>query len=481
MASPARADHNIRRQINLGDSRVQNGHTYIFTGESNQRHESEEQKREDRYRKFIRLLQFPQINARKQNLRPPISDTCAWFVRTPEYTEWVNPLKFDDHHGFLRIRGKPGAGKSTLMKFLLGKSREALPHAEVVSFFFHARGSELERTAMGLYRALLCQLFELFPDLRITLDELDYKEPSFAEYNGWQIQDLQNLIQHAVGKLRSRNIACYIDALDECPEDEIRDLMSFFQSLGREAAKNKTKLNVCFSSRHYPNISFNEGISLVLEDNPKHVLDIKQYVDLKLRIGDSMEYNEIKDKIMHKSSGVFLWVALVIPMLNKAFDRGKVTALRQQLDKLPSELMALFHDILIRDFEQNLEDRDATLLCIQWVLVARDPLDITELYYGIQLGLGNNFLWEHWLSTTMVQMRRFILNSSKGLVQETMHHEGCKPSGTLEFIHESVRDFLLLDKGLLQLWPHLGENVEGKTHDKIKQICLKRIESARPC
>jgi ABC-type ATPase involved in cell division len=78
--------------------------------------------------------------------------------------------------GFLWLKGKPGAGKSILMKFLYSEAKKAAkpnPGALVISFFFNARGGHLEKSTLGLYRSLLWQLFEKAKDLREVLNEFD--------------------------------------------------------------------------------------------------------------------------------------------------------------------------------------------------------------------------------------------------------------------------------------------------------------------
>jgi hypothetical protein len=69
---------------------------------------------------------------------------------------------------------------------------------------------------------------------------------------------------------------------------------------------------------------------------------------------------KIRDEMLKRASGVFLWVVLVVLMLNKEYDRGRIYALRDRLDKIPDDLGALFRDILIRDNE-NVED---LVLCL---------------------------------------------------------------------------------------------------------------------
>jgi hypothetical protein len=90
-----------------------------------------------------------------------------------KYKEWLDPANLMQHHGFLWISGKPGAGKSTIMKFayLNFKRVSHCKSAVTASFFFHARGHSLEKSINGMYRSLLLQLLEGYPDVQTILDD----------------------------------------------------------------------------------------------------------------------------------------------------------------------------------------------------------------------------------------------------------------------------------------------------------------------
>jgi ABC-type ATPase involved in cell division len=56
-----------------------------------------------------------------------------------------------EHHGFLWIKGKAGAGKSTLMKYLYDNAEKNWIAGQiVVSFFSNARGAPVERSLEGM-------------------------------------------------------------------------------------------------------------------------------------------------------------------------------------------------------------------------------------------------------------------------------------------------------------------------------------------
>lgn len=58
------------------------------------------------------------------------------------------------------------------MKFLLANAETTMEDRTVVSFFFNARGADLEKSTFGIYRSLLCQLLSQQPELLPILDFL---------------------------------------------------------------------------------------------------------------------------------------------------------------------------------------------------------------------------------------------------------------------------------------------------------------------
>ncbi|KAH8762543.1 hypothetical protein F5883DRAFT_423948, partial [Diaporthe sp. PMI_573] len=96
---------------------------------------------------------FEQIDSRKNTIKAAHAKTCHWLLTHPEYQAWLDPQKLSQHHGFLWIRGKPGAGKSTIMKFIYTKMKrkDRRQLAITASFFFNARGVFLEKSVSGMY------------------------------------------------------------------------------------------------------------------------------------------------------------------------------------------------------------------------------------------------------------------------------------------------------------------------------------------
>ncbi|CAJ0552603.1 Ff.00g006810.m01.CDS01 [Fusarium sp. VM40] len=423
-----------------------------------------------RRQQLLDSLKFEQIDSRRTTIKSAYSKTCTWFLKHPGYLEWIDREKQSQHHGFLWIRGKPGAGKSIIMKFIYMKTKKTdiMKQALTISFFFNARGGLLEKSLSGMYQSLLLQLFEGFPDLQHVLDDPDLVPRNQVSCPPLAI--LKDLFRSAVESLESRELRCFVDALDKCDEQQVQDMVIFFEEVAEHCLENNVRFRVCFSSRHYPYIDIKTGIRLTLEGQDGHDEDLKHYILKNLRIQDAVLVDELKQMMLEKAAGVFLWVALVVDILNKENRRGRL-ALRRRLQEVPNELSELFRDLLTRD-QEHMED---LLLSLLWILLSTRPLTPGEYYHALWCGL----LLEDLADTEMPAINssdakdcfnKCIISSSKGLAETT---KGSKP--TVQFIHESVRDFLIKDKGLSRLWPEFGTDWEIQGHERLKSCCSAYI------
>lgn len=419
---------------------------------------------DDQRRQLLKMLRFDQIDARQMSLKAAQGRTCRWMLQSRRYKEWLDCGELQKHNGFLWIKGKPGAGKSIMMKFLFREAKRTMKNTVVISFFFNARGDALERSTSGLYRSLLLNLLSKMPDLMPCLDHCGTNSLDIIRNSGWQPEMLKEIFRLVIGRLRDRRVVCYVDALDECPEDDIRDMISLFEELSN--CEKSGELLVCFSSRHYPEITIKTGLQLVLEKEGEHADDIRLYIDSQLNIKNTPQADEIRAEIFRKSSGIFLWVALVVAILNKEHDRGRTKALKRRLDEIPAGLHDLFLDILTRDSK----DIDEMVLSIQFILFAKRPLSPQELQVAILTGsedqLQDPFNGEE---VTEEVLRKFTLDVSKGLAEIIKS----KPP-TVQFIHESVRDFLLKEGGIKKL-ANGENNIEGESHAQFARVCLRQL------
>lgn len=421
---------------------------------------------------LIEQLYFDKIDERLMNLTAAQGKTCRWFLDKDEYISWNDTSQQLDHGGFLWIKGHPGTGKSTLMKFLFERvniDAKGDSLQIILSFFFLARGTVEEKSTMGLYRSLLHQLFEKVPDAQNSLEWMTRDGAKVIQRNGWNEKALRQTLAYAVRKLGNRSLTIFVDALDECNKHQVSDMVCFFEELCESAQESQVRLQVCFSSRHYPTITIAKGIEVVLEAEAGHIEDIESYIKSKLRLGKSAQALALRSEILNRSSNIFLWVVLVLDILNHEYPNTSISIkkMRERLKEIPPELNDLFEMILTRDGE-NL---DRLHFCLSWILFATRPLKPQELYFAVQLSYDKECsgYWDQ-NDIELEEIKTFVRSSSKGLAEVTRNK-----ASEVQFIHESVRDFLL-NKYETQ-WSKTPGDFMGNSHELLRDGCLAQLDN----
>ena len=117
---------------------------------------------------------------------------------------------------------------------------------------------------------------------------------------------MKGLFEDAVRLLGDTSVICFIDALDECDKDQVRDIVAFFKQLGESAISSGVRFHVLFSSRHYPHISIKKGLELILVGQEGHSQDITTYISKELKIGHGNISEQIRLNLYEKAAGVFI-------------------------------------------------------------------------------------------------------------------------------------------------------------------------------
>jgi ankyrin repeat protein len=351
------------------------------------------------------------------------------------------------------------------MKHTLAHCQDVFNDHIIAAHFFNARGDSLEKTPLGMLRSLLFQLVEKEPAIYgrfVLIFREKCKKHKMGEWE-WQESELKDFLRLELGRYQSKSLLILVDALDECRESDVREVVEFLEELSVKAVDIKYTLHICLSSRHYPHIRMKKRLELVVEENMEHNDDIATYVRDKLTKDDE----EIIMGILKKASGIFMWVVLVVRMLNIAYDDGKVEAMHQKLREVPSNLEEVFETLLSKDSP----DKHETILMLQWVLFTRRLLRPEELYFAMIAGTNADNL-KAWDSSKVTEddIRRRITSSSRGLIEVRKGSQD-----TVQFIHESVNDFLLRNQRLENLDPSLNSNPIGISHDHLRACCLSYI------
>ncbi|ORY08537.1 hypothetical protein BCR34DRAFT_603506 [Clohesyomyces aquaticus] len=205
-----------------------------------------------------------------------------------------------------------------------------------------------------------------------------------------------------------------VDALDECSELHVREVVKFLEELSLVAVGANVTLKLCLSGRHYPTISIKKSLQLIVEEKEEHDKDIARYVRDNLTKRDIC----IESEIQRKAVGV-VWVVLVVAMLNRAYDEGRVETMQQKLRELPSDLERVFETLVCKGNPGKYK----TISLLQWVLFARRMLKPEELYFA-------------WLERTQRNWEPGINQKSQGRISSD--ESLIPPEGSLRHAREKM-------------------------------------------
>jgi hypothetical protein len=312
-------------------------------------------------KKLLARLYFRMITIRMEDIPLAHPNTLQWIFCDPVANQkpWSNFIEWlKDGQGCYWISGKAGSGKSTLMKYLQLDTRTstALPHwaqdqALVnASFYFWNAGTPLQKSQAGLLRSSLFDVLDQHQDLipflvpglyRTTVTDHTFGDTEIT------LSELKKAFKAFVENVSGRLKICFfIDGVDEYDGD-YNDMIQLLTNL---ASSSSVKFVV--SSRPIPACveGFADCPKLSLQDLTHH--DINLYIKDKLanhRLVKKLELREglaaaqLVTEISTKSSGVFLWVMLVVKSLIDGLQNfDTVEDLTDRLNELPVDLEMLY-------------------------------------------------------------------------------------------------------------------------------------------
>ncbi|CAG8978874.1 hypothetical protein HYALB_00005211 [Hymenoscyphus albidus] len=435
-------------------------------------------------RRILESLSFEGIHQRFDNVVDAHGKTFEWIFESDMEREiergasgsesFITWLSSGD--GIFHISGKPGSGKSSLMKFLCQhtQTKESLhrwagDRKLIFSrFFFWKPGTPAQRSLNGFSRKILFDILKLCPELiQVALPDewkvetlLPWQDERHLELTEKQVKEsFIKIIKD--DSLYSRYRYCYfIDGLDEFEETHQDDYKSVVETLISWTKGSPSNVKLCVSSREY-NVflhGFSKDKRIRLQDLTRS--DMEHYIRDKLPIPRARELESLTSQIVEKGNGMFLWVSLVVRALRERQDDGyEQQELEKELDTLPEELEGLFSHLLM---SLNRTSRTKTYQLFAMVL-ASNPFEIRlsplacsfleDFLNNQDFALDSDFPYVNLGSTDRVKRTALagkrINGSCKGLLEsETWatkeNTQGAKSENitTVEFIHRSIPEFL---------------------------------------
>lgn len=415
--------------------------------------ESSQRQLEETRNRLLSTLYFPEMNEREKNIEEASDDIAHEIFQKSKASDWLR----SDAPVFW-INGKPGSGKSTLVKCLIHHRRtiECLrtwkPSVKIFQFFFYELGrSSLQRKILGCVRTLLHQLLDEDPDVWDYLLQIRPGIERKISEHDWSLKELSDALFEC---LRHRNpAAClFVDGLDEIQIDEREAIVKLVESLRR-----LPNVKICVSCRpenifrgcleSYPTLKVQD---LNYDAMLSHADATLNGYKASLQVSEE-DYQQLLSNLVRISEGVFLWAIMATKSLARGLANGDSwTLLKQRLDEFAPNLNELYRQMWHR--------QNADLLVYK-----RDAAKVFHyaLYAPIRIRT-----WRHCLLATHQDLRkelqhlvtskgyytseedtrirrqyeRWLLARTAGLVEINSSYDF--PASSVRFIHRSVLEFL---------------------------------------
>lgn len=421
----------------------------------------------------MKSLEIPNQTHRIDTIDENFEHTSEWIFDT-EMTSLQRWLR--EGIGYFWIHGKPGSGKSTLMKFIDKNPRtweylhKFSSQAKQVRarFFFHDRGSLLQKSFEGLLRSVLHQLLaEVKADLVELFEPLLRKMPLLksGQAHIWTIGELESFLHLLLRQTHvDLDIFLLLDALDEY-DGQPEFIGDFLEHLVSMTNNSRTKLKILFSSRPWdPFIEKFESVpSIRLQDYTTG--DIRDYCwgTISSESEDiSTKLKPIIPQITSRADGVFLWVKLVLrELINEARQGKTLDDLSNTLNQTPSELQEYYTRIVQRIPKNHRWDAYVILSATSISTETLSLYDVIEVlncsrvstYQECRKGLATfgNILFAKHRSFIRFGFRRSrvekrlanIILATTGNLAEVIHHVDINAKlPQIQLAHQTVQEFV---------------------------------------
>lgn len=466
--------------------------------------------------RILQHIAFDEMRLREQQIEDVEYGTSQWLIGDDRIDfasresarlnlqEWLTKGQ-----GVFHISGYPGAGKSTLVKFIARheKTAEALriwagseKKLVIASHYFWNSGTPAQRTVSGMNRTLL---FSILSQCTELIEEVFPVESSLLnkEQRGQHMESIlfsDKKIEEALDNLMSIDLdsayrlCVFVDGLDEC-DGNMLDHESLAKKLVGWSRNNCVK--ICASSRPWK--EFNKLACPHAQTIHLHKInewDIEMYCNNRFerdeeikRSSESYEYL-INDIVRH-SHGVFRWVHLVIDIILIAIRNGdSPDDLKKKLLEMPDDLDGVYDKLRVLALKnssdwvrsnrilllavQNPFRQGLSLIPFSWL---ESDDELRDLEFPQDLSLKSYSTEE--IDKRESQVIKRIQGLARGFLEVKENRR--MPSkditiferSSVEFVHRTAREYFMREShperlaSLLESFPGFSE---GNTYDRVR-------------
>ncbi|KAL4923044.1 uncharacterized protein BDV17DRAFT_25494 [Aspergillus undulatus] len=309
-----------------------------------------------------------------------LNDSFRWVLENAEFRKWHSSSQSQ----LLWIKGDPGKGKTMLMIGIVNElllQDQSQPSQSIAYFLCQATDPKLNN-ATSVLRSLIYMIIQQQPHLISHLRKRYDTDPKLFE-KGNTFYSLSAIFESIIQDSTQATTLLLVDALDEC-ETGLSDLLKL---IAKTRFMPAAQVKWIVSSRNREDIEQelefgNEETKLSLELNANHVSDaVAAYINHKVSRLKALQRNgilleQVKEELLRKSDGTFLWVALVAQEMQNC---RRSMAMVKLLEGIPRGLTPLY-DRMLQQIQlfQGL-DRELCILILSIVTLGYRPLHLHEL------------------------------------------------------------------------------------------------------
>ncbi|KAF8536357.1 hypothetical protein BDD12DRAFT_663390, partial [Trichophaea hybrida] len=368
-----------------------------------------------------------------------------WFWVHKQYLAWLST----DTSDILFIEGKPGSGKSTLMKYVKRNLLEQNPLPIVASFFYSYREGELQTNHSNMLRSILYEI--LYQNESFFFHFQSYYRETISQSTRfqWSYESLKEILLSIGDHPAEERLYFIVDAMDESNINDRRDII---ESLHLLCSKKKScTVKIFLASRPVAGLSHRRAvIQKIIRLQDENVSDILNFA--RSFLGPDLEFPpdillQATEYIVKHAQGVFIWVALVKETLLAYADKGYTkNQIFVYLKSLPTELEGFYRRILNQLENGEKLDIEVGTKMFRLVLLAYRPLTVTEFRDALAIpdDLQVKFIPDESFGDELIQgINKRIIHCGGNLL-EIKDFFG---NGHVQVMHQTVREFFLCTDG----------------------------------
>ncbi|KAF8245679.1 hypothetical protein K440DRAFT_662625 [Wilcoxina mikolae CBS 423.85] len=381
----------------------------------------------------LHALQYE--DTRYENISEQHHGSLEWLWVHPQYVKWSQSAT----SSLLYVEGKPGSGKSTLVKYFEKNLTAREPKSissTVARYFYSFRGTIKESTHQNMLRSILHSLLEQDES---TFFHFQQHFRNLKKRSDWPYDSLKTILSSFADYPSTKPVYLILDAMDESSEDDRRSIVQLICNLCSE--KNPCYIKVFLASRPLRHCIRGSHHTIIMQEQNKN--DIARFADdflSDLQLSGEV-LREATDYITDNAQGVFVWVALVKAELVTCVETGAAPQeIMRRLKGLPQELED-FYTFMRAKLERG-QPRDILdgIALFQFVLFALRPPTVEEVCDILALPSDG-----HKLSQEEFQLNRRDPTRTDEITRRIAHCGGnfleIKADGVVQFMHQTAREF----------------------------------------